>query len=568
MALFRIIQKNLKLLIRSKSSALIIILGPLLVIFLVGIAFDNVNQYSLKIGTYSESYSPLSESLIDKLVKKDFKITKFSSEEECINKVKKGSTHICIAFPKDMDIANSAQEITFNVDYSKINLIYVIMDTLSAEVGQKTSEISLDLTTTLLNKIDQTKNDIYTLRPDIINLKTDHQKAVEIGKAIVPDMSTMDSKISELSSTSSELRDYFLNKAISAQQDIPDIKTRVQNSNASANQKSYIISLLDGLNTYMFNIQSKIEDVNNAIPVDWKTLTSDIEAINTALNEIKSSLNTNSQNLNAKLNENQPRIDKIQTELDKIYSNLGDIQVTNAQSIVNPIKTSIKPVTTEKTRLNYLFPSLLILVVMFISILLSNTLVMMEKHSPAYFRNFITPTKNIIFILATFLTNLILVGIQILIIIGISYYFFKAELLPNLPITLFILILITTLFTFVGMLIGYLFNSEETSTLAAISTGSVFLFLSSVILPIESMPAYVQKIAQFNPFILGENLLRKSIIFKASISDLFPELYYLLGASVILFLLIWLYQKITRKHLVHHLKYLAYSRFHKKSKAK
>ena len=53
-ALLKIIKKNLKLLIRSKGSALIIILGPLLVIFLVGIAFDNLNTFSLNIGTYSE----------------------------------------------------------------------------------------------------------------------------------------------------------------------------------------------------------------------------------------------------------------------------------------------------------------------------------------------------------------------------------------------------------------------------------------------------------------------------------------------------------------------------------
>ena len=62
MVLLKIIQKNLKLLIRSKSSALIIILGPLLVIFLVGIAFGNISKYSLNIGTYTESYTDITNS--------------------------------------------------------------------------------------------------------------------------------------------------------------------------------------------------------------------------------------------------------------------------------------------------------------------------------------------------------------------------------------------------------------------------------------------------------------------------------------------------------------------------
>ena len=150
---------------------------------------------------------------------------------------------------------------------------------------------------------------------------------------------------------------------------------------------------------------------------------------------------------------------------------------------------------------------------MFISILLSNTLVMMEKHSPAYFRNFITPTKNITFILATYFTSLILVSVQILIIICISSFFFQSNLLSTLLITIPVIIIITTFFTFTEMIIGYIFTSEETSTLAAISIGSIFLFLSNVILPLESMPDYVQRVAQFNPFVLSETLLRRSIIF-------------------------------------------------------
>ena len=65
--LFTIISKNLKLLIRSKSYALIIILVPLLVIFLFVKAFDNIVKCSINIGTYSSSYSDLSESFIEKL---------------------------------------------------------------------------------------------------------------------------------------------------------------------------------------------------------------------------------------------------------------------------------------------------------------------------------------------------------------------------------------------------------------------------------------------------------------------------------------------------------------------
>ena len=62
--LWEIIKKDFKLLVRSKSSALVVLLGPLLIIFLVGLAFNTSSMYNLKVSVYSESYSDLTNSVI------------------------------------------------------------------------------------------------------------------------------------------------------------------------------------------------------------------------------------------------------------------------------------------------------------------------------------------------------------------------------------------------------------------------------------------------------------------------------------------------------------------------
>ena len=62
--IINIILKNFKLLLRSKSSALIIVIGPLLTIFLVGIAFDHMDKYSINVGIYLASESEFTESFI------------------------------------------------------------------------------------------------------------------------------------------------------------------------------------------------------------------------------------------------------------------------------------------------------------------------------------------------------------------------------------------------------------------------------------------------------------------------------------------------------------------------
>lgn len=549
--LFKIIQKNLKLLIRSKSSALIIILGPLLVIFLVGIAFDNIGKYSLNIGTYSESYSPLSESFITKLQEKEFRVQKIDSEQLCIEQIKQGKLHTCIIFPPDLTIEpGKMNEIVFHVDYSKINLIWMVLDTISTKLKERSSELSLDLTAQLLDKLESARIEIYNKKPTLINLKTENQQTI----AKIEQFTT---NVKEFKATSAEMREYILQKITGARATIDKVKSLVNKSNATSSQINSINTKIAGINTYLYNIHRKIEDPNDLTESDWSKITRLANEIDSQVNSIKQTLSLSSTKLN-----------EVQAMLDKIYTNLESIQIKNATTVVSPITTNIKPVVPEKTYLNYMFPSLIVLVVMFISILLSTTLVMMEKHSPAYFRNFITPTRSITFILATYFTNIILVITQLAIIIAISSYFFKAQILPSLQITIPCLLLLTTFFTLAGMAVGYLFTSEETATLASISVGSVFLFLSNIILPLESMPAYVRQVAQFNPFVLGENLLRKAIIFQAQFPQLTNELKLLGIYSAVLFVLIWASQKAIRKHFFHKLAVLKYKKALKKKPKK
>ncbi|MBD3355414.1 hypothetical protein GF361_05560 [Candidatus Woesearchaeota archaeon] len=536
LSLFKIIKKNLKLLIRSKSSALIIILGPLLVIFLVGIAFDNLNQYSLSIGTYSKSYSPLTDSFITKLEGNNFRVQKISSEEECIDLIRQGKLNTCITFPKNLDLdSNQMNEIVFHVDNSKINLVWMVLESISDKLAERSSELSLDLTADLLNKIDITKNELYRIRPTITNIKTENQQAA----GLIDDAERrITANVNDLREKQANMHNVIVRKINSAQELVYDIKQVIEPTSYNQTKQD-----LDELSTDLTTLENKITTQGETLS-DWKILENILEDINEiAINNLNS--------IDNNLKKSEIKINEIQSAVNKVYAEVSDIKITNATTIVNPITTRIKPVTSERSYLNYLFPALVILVIMFISILLGNTLVMMEKHSPAYFRNFITPTRDITFILATYFTNLILVFLQLVIILLISSVFFKAQVLSSIPITVLILLLSITFFTFVGMTIGYIFSSEETSTLAAISIGAVFLFLSNVILPLETMPDSIRNIARFNPFVLGESLLRKAIIFQTKFSLLSKDILTLLAYSAVLFLIIWISQKIVRKHLIH-----------------
>ncbi len=63
----KIIQKNLKMLIRTRTSAMIIIFGPLIVTLLVGLSFNNTRLFNLNIGVYATGYNNMTDSFLEKL---------------------------------------------------------------------------------------------------------------------------------------------------------------------------------------------------------------------------------------------------------------------------------------------------------------------------------------------------------------------------------------------------------------------------------------------------------------------------------------------------------------------
>src|SRR3989344_3893149 len=111
--LWDLIKKDFKILMRSKSSALIIIFGPLLLILLLGFAFNTSGDYHIKIGVYSETYSELTENILAQL-KTNYDVRKIDTKDDCINQIKTGNVHVCLIFPSDMQVGNdNANEIEF-----------------------------------------------------------------------------------------------------------------------------------------------------------------------------------------------------------------------------------------------------------------------------------------------------------------------------------------------------------------------------------------------------------------------------------------------------------------------
>ena len=535
MKLLKILKKDLLILFRAKSSALIVILGPLLVIFVAGLAFDTYQTFGLNIGVYSESYNDITNNYVKTLQADFYQITKFDSREECINAIRTGQVHTCIIFPKDLSIqTNAIQEVEFYVDYSRVNLVWTILNTLSAQLRNQTSQLSLEITKNILDKVVITKQKLTQIQPSIknINTKTNeiNNKSASI-KSIANTISTASFNKSLIESAKDELKqstDIIKARAIS-----------IKDSASSANESSIgsdadvIEKLSSGNQTYenksLISVESKLS----------KTIIS-IDGLGSELFSKKNQINTQSDAITTSGNAILTDLNSVQQNINLIFGELDSLRVTDPAKVVSPITTVIKPVSVERTQLNYIFPSLIVMVIMFVSMLLATTVIITEKESRAHFRNLITPTSKFLFFLSSYISVFILSLVQILIIGAITSLFFTKEIVSNLLPSLGVAVGISIIFIGIGLIIGYFFKSEETGLLAAISLGMAFLFLSNLIVPIENMPLLLRQISAYNPFVIGETLLRKVILFAPTFTELKSSLiifgYYVGGIFITAFL--------------------------------
>lgn len=544
-----IVKKNFKLLFRSKGSSFVIIFGPLLIIVMVGLAFNNSQTFDLRVGVYAPTYTQLTNSVIAELKQANFIVEEYEKEDACIAKIKEGSIHTCMVFPSDFVIQNKAtNEVKFYVDNSRQNLVYQVIDTVSQNLEMTQTNLSTDLTSQIINALFASKEEI---NKDIALAVQMKQKDDQLSTSI--DEVKAEAESIDLTYNKIDLSD-ISTRAGSLQQDAKQIHDRGMNLVALAEDFVIDVKSNTTMSTKYFEddlklMKENLEEQYNVTPRKLESLKAIIDSAEVDLNTLdakigqakqkQADIKTKLENIKTGLGNLKNDIETLKASLESVISKIDAIKVTDVGSIVTPFTSSIVPVAVGQTRLGFLFPSLLVLVIMFIGILLSGTLIVVEKNSKAFFRAFTTPTKEWYFLLSTYITTLILLLIQMAIILGLAAYFLKASLFVNFQLTAIIIFITITFFVMLGIGIGLMFSTQEAVTLISISISSVFLLLSNLVLPLESISSALRTAANYNPYVIASVLLRKSLIFRLDIFDLDvrPDLAWLCIYSLIILIL-------------------------------
>lgn len=548
--LSQVVKKNILLLLRSKSSAFVIVFGPLFIILLVGLAFSTPSTYELMLGYHSPEDSALADRFVDNMEEQGFVVESFTSIDECKSLIQHGSIQACILFPYNFSMENGkTNDVTFYVDQSRTNFVYQIIDAVSNSIGGESAELSKDMTNSILDVMWATESGIDDAVAEIVKLKASSSSLasgstsaankaseIELDKVDV-DTKAIEKEFSNLKKKGEDLVDEAYNVwedpnygNLSINTDFEDAIIALEDlvNGSEDNDTEDFALVLD-------NLVDQIDKVNDQIgdAVDSQDATLDLLA------DLKKDAE--------KLRDN---LDALKKDLESLTSGINTLKVTSSETISNPINTIIEPVTSNSSKLAYMFPYLLMLVVMFIGVLLSGTIIIMEKKSKASFRTFCTPTSEELFMTGNFVTSFLVIFLQMIILLGLAYYFLGASLVGNIFISVVVLLLGIIFFILLGMSVGYFLNTQESVTMVSISLASIFLFLSNLILPLETLSASLRQITAYNPYVLTSEALRKALLFASDYNALKSEIWLLVGYSAVLLVVIILIQDLMKHRLI------------------
>ena len=554
MKFLTILKKDFKLLLRAKSSAFTVFIGPMLIIALILFTFSSSSEeLSFSVGVVDAQAEGLALDFTTELINDGYTVLDYKNIDSCIEEMKSSKINLCIDFPEDFEVSGidsesgevNKKEVKFYVDQSRLNVVESIMYSVGSSIESKSEEVTQDRIEEILTGIGIELANIKEMQEDSSSLVDSSQSRA----------SSVSNNVGDLGSSASSIEDDLS----SANEDISSGSSSVSSLDTSYEalkaQIETLISEAKSVEGASEDLTTAYEEMESILSGDGATVESSIDALESTISSLQGSIGAASSNagdvasvsgdIEGSIETISVSLSSVENNLDSIKESLAKASTLSGQSVENEFSISVEEIVSSSDKSLFMFPYYLILLMLFVGMILASNLVVIERQSKAFFRNYTSPTSSTLHLVSRFFTNFIILAVQSAVVLASAYYYLGIPVLENYKITALILVLSASLFIFLGYLIGYVFKTQEGITIAQISIGGALAFLSNLVLPVESFSYTLRSILMYNPYMLSSELLKKAILFQSDIISLGPELLLLAGYLVVVVVVVLLYQKFS-----------------------
>ena len=564
--IYNIFKKNLSTIFRNWVYFVVLFVCPVVLILVAGFVLNSSSLDNVKIGIVDETSD----------FRLDFEgisspgriknVIEYGSIDHCLNDLVSSRVNSClhISYEGGSKKASVYLDNKFRVvEYYARQFILNNLVKEQTKVIQETSEKITSRIEVYSTFILDTKNELYNVESELdsqekllldyrnrlLKIKTDFDKVYWSLKGIEPEINNIQNGLTgDLDSLRKAISDFRSKKQV-FDFNVNSFKTFLFNrlskadyEYASSNFDSILFTLND-LDRILYDLDGNIGSNSRLVK-----LVNDIGLIIPKLDLIKQTLDDLDRDLLVSIQGTQGNKDRVRrfiVRLDDAVNEIGGFsEDLDGKGIVVEFK---KTFDIKEDPVLLAFPILVAIIITFTSLIISNMFILRQVNSPSHFRDLISPTSDVSFLIANYLVNLLFSLIQtiVLFFIGFVWLGFSIDVLPLFVLSIF---LTSSIFICLGMALGYFVRSQGLSMLLTVFYVMLLLILSDVLAPTVLAGNFVKEVIGFSPFVVLNDLLVDGLLLGKSI---FEVKFYVLAVSLVVSaLIVYAAKKINRRRLL------------------
>ncbi len=192
----------------------------------------------------------------------------------------------------------------------------------------------------------------------------------------------------------------------------------------------------------------------------------------------------------------------------------------------------------------FMVPGILVLLVTMITLFLSGMNIVREKEMGTLEQINVTPIRKYEFIIGKLFPFLILGLVLLTVGLIIAKLLFDIPIVGSIPLMYGYTIIYILVILGIGLFISNFTDTQQQAMFIAWFFMVIFILMSGLFTPVESMPQWAQILTEFNPIKYFVQVMRMVMLKGAGLQDIYPEaVKTLIYALVMNGLAVWSYRK-------------------------
>ncbi len=194
----------------------------------------------------------------------------------------------------------------------------------------------------------------------------------------------------------------------------------------------------------------------------------------------------------------------------------------------------------------FMVPGILVLLVTMITLFLSGMNIVREKEIGTLEQINVTPIKKYQFIIGKLFPFLILGLVLLTVGLIIAKLLFHIPIVGSIPLMYGYTVIYILVILGIGLFISNFTDTQQQAMFIAWFFMVIFILMSGLFTPIESMPTWAQVLTEFNPVKYFVEVMRMVMLKGAGVTDMYPQLFKTLAYAIVMNgLAVWSYKKMT-----------------------